>query len=105
MPSSSNNVALAADAPVLVLDDALSAVDTETEATILANLRRVGADRTVIIVAHRISALRDADCILYLHDGRVVETGTHQELLAKGGEYAQLFAAQELEAEIEEMSP
>ncbi|MHC4957455.1 MAG: ABC transporter ATP-binding protein [Planctomycetota bacterium] len=95
--------AIATDAPVLVLDDALSAVDTETETTILDNLRRVGAGRTVIVVAHRVSALRHADHIVYLRDGAVVEQGTHDELVARGGEYAQLARAQEIEEELEGM--
>jgi len=95
--------ALAADAPILILDDALSAVDTETEMAILRNLRRIGDARTVIVVAHRISALRHADRILYLCDGRVAEAGTHTELVALGGAYARLARAQELEAEIQGM--
>jgi ATP-binding cassette subfamily B protein len=93
--------ALVADAPILVLDDALSAVDAETEAAILESLRRVRAGRTVLVVAHRISAVRDADKILYLEGGRVAEEGTHAELLAKGGAYARLARTQEIEAEIE----
>jgi len=95
--------ALAVDAPVLVLDDALSAVDSRTETAILANLRRVRRGRTVFIVAHRVSAVRDADMIVYLEEGRIVQQGTHDELVEAGGPYAALARAQALEAEIEAM--
>jgi len=97
--------ALAADAPILILDDALSAVDAETEAAILENLERERKARSLLIVAHRVSAVRDADLILYLKDGRVHESGTHDELVAAGGEYADLARRQELEAQIEGMEP
>ncbi len=97
--------ALATDAPVLVLDDSLSAVDSETEAAILENLRRVREGRTALIIAHRISALRDADNIIYLRDGGILEQGTHTELLRLDGEYARLARAQALEEEIEAMEP
>jgi ATP-binding cassette, subfamily B, multidrug efflux pump len=92
--------ALAVDAPVLVLDDALSAVDTYTEEEILGHLRRVTANRTTIIVAHRISAVRHADQIVVLDEGRVVEQGTHDTLAAAGGAYADLVRQQQLEDEL-----
>ena len=97
--------ALATNAPVLVLDDSLSAVDSETEAAILENLRRVRRGRTALIVAHRISAVRDADVIIYLRDGGILEQGTHAELIRLDGEYARLARAQALEEEIEAMEP
>ncbi len=97
--------ALVADAPVLVLDDALSAVDAETETRILESLRRVRRGRTVLIVAHRVSAVRDSDLILHLDGGRVTERGTHAALVARGGAYARMARLQEIEAEIEAMAP
>jgi len=94
--------ALAQDPPLFVLDDALSAVDTNTEARILAGLRGALAGRTSIIVSHRLVAVRDADCILVLDGGRIVERGTHQELLAAGGRYWELLRRQQMEEELEE---
>ena len=93
--------ALLVDPRVLILDDALSAVDTHTENTILSRLRTVMRQRTAIVVAHRISTVRDADLILVLDDGRVVERGTHDELVALGGLYAGLHQKQLLEEELE----
>jgi ATP-binding cassette subfamily B multidrug efflux pump len=85
---------------ILILDDALSSVDTYTEEKILGQLRSVMRERTSIIISHRISTVRDADLICVLDDGRIVERGTHTELLALGGEYADLYERQLLEEEL-----
>jgi ATP-binding cassette subfamily B protein len=92
--------ALAVDPPILVLDDALSAVDTQTEETILQRLRDARRRGTRVIVAHRISTVRDADLILVLVDGRIVERGTHDELVERGGVYADMHRRQLLEDEL-----
>lgn len=94
--------ALIRQPPVLVLDDALSAVDTRTEAAILGHLRAHAGERTVVIVSHRISAVQDADQILVLEAGRVAERGTHAALVDAGGLYAAMVRRQQIEAEIEE---
>jgi len=95
--------ALAQDPPVFVLDDALSAVDAHTEARILAGLRDALVGRTSIIVSHRLAAVRDADWILVLDGGRIVEQGTHAQLLAAGGRYWELLRRQQMEEELEEV--
>ena len=92
--------ALMTGAPVLVFDDALSAVDTYTEEEILSRLRTVTANRTTIIVAHRISAVRHADQIIVLDEGRIIERGTHDSLAYAGGPYSELVRQQQLEAEL-----
>ncbi|MBP1633956.1 MAG: yheI 1 [Acidobacteria bacterium] len=92
--------ALVADPRVLILDDALSAVDTFTEERILSGLRGVMRERTSIIVSHRISTVRDADLIVVLENGRVVERGTHDELVRRDGIYAGLYRKQLLEEEL-----
>ncbi len=89
--------ALMVDPPILVLDDALSSVDTYTEEAILSRLRGVMRQRTSIIVSHRISTVRDADHIVVLDGGRIVERGTHRELVAAGGIYAAMHRKQLLE--------
>ena len=92
--------ALIRDPKILVLDDALSSVDTETEERILSHLREVMKERTTIIVSHRCSTVRDADQIIVLVDGRIAERGTHSELLGIGGYYADLYQKQLLEEEL-----
>ncbi len=93
--------ALYRETPILVLDDSLSAVDTVTEEAILGGLKEFMADRTAIVVSHRVTAVAGADVILVLEDGELVETGTHAELLARGGVYARLLERQLLEEELE----
>jgi ATP-binding cassette subfamily B multidrug efflux pump len=93
--------ALLVDPAILVLDDALSSVDTETERRILGRLRELMRTRTSILIAHRISTVMDADLILVVDGGRVVEVGDHAALLARGGFYAELFQRQRLTEELE----
>ncbi|TFW10189.1 ATP-binding cassette domain-containing protein [Oxalobacteraceae bacterium OM1] len=93
--------ALLADSPLLLLDDALSAVDTGTELRILQHLRETRIGRTVIIASHRLSAVADADRILVLRNGRIAEQGTHAELLARGGWYEKQWRYQQLEASLD----
>nr|WP_199067897.1 ABC transporter transmembrane domain-containing protein [Chromobacterium sp. ASV5] len=95
--------ALLADAPLLLLDDALSAVDTDTETRILRHLRAERRGRSVIIVSHRLSAVADADRIAVLHHGRVSEQGDHASLLSLDGWYASQWRYQQLEASLDEI--
>lgn len=94
--------ALLRESPVLLLDDCLSAVDTVTEARILDALRIEMRRRTVLVVAQRLSTVRDADQILVLDEGRVVQTGSHEQLLAEGGWYARTWKRQRLQAAVED---
>ena len=93
--------ALARRPHVILLDDALSAVDTHTEAEILRGLRGTLAGRTAVIASHRVSAVRDADWIIVLDGGVIVESGTHETLIGAGGRYAALLSRQQLAEAIE----
>jgi ATP-binding cassette, subfamily B, multidrug efflux pump len=94
--------ALVREPAILILDDSLSAVDTATEERILDALRTVRKGRTVLIVSHRVSSVKDADHIVVLEDGAIVERGTHESLLDRDGYYADLYRRQTIEAELEE---
>ena len=94
--------ALYKDSSILVLDDSLSAVDTETERKIIKNLRELRYGKTTIIIAHRISTLQFLDKIIVVEDGKVTGVGTHDELVANNSHYANEVRLQELEKEINE---
>jgi ATP-binding cassette subfamily B protein len=96
--------ALVREPLILILDDSLSAVDTQTEERILNALREVRKGRTALIVSHRVSSVKDADHIVVLDDGKIVERGTHELLVEKGGYYADLYRRQTIEAELEEIA-
>ena len=86
--------AMAKNAPVLILDEATSSIDTRTELLIQSAIDRLTAGRTSFVIAHRLSTIRNADCIFVMKDGDVIETGRHEELLAKGGFYKELYYSQ-----------
>lgn len=94
--------AMILDPDILILDDSLSAVDAKTEYAIIDNLKATRKDKTTIITAHRLSAVVHADLILVLQDGRIIERGKHDDLLALGGWYAQTYESQQLEMKGEE---
>jgi len=89
------------DPKILILDDSLSSVDTGTEERILRRLESILRQRTTILISHRVSTVQHADQIVVLRDGRIVERGTHAELLERGGYYADLYQKQLLEEELE----
>lgn len=93
--------ALLIDPPVLILDDCLSSVDAQTEAEILQGLRSILKEKTCLIISHRISAVKEADEILVLEEGKIIERGTHEELINRGGVYAELYEQQQLTEELE----
>jgi len=86
--------ALLKDAPLLILDEAMSALDTESERRIQAALEQLVKDRTTLVIAHRLSTVEQADRIIVMSEGAIIESGTHAELLAKEGHYAQLYRLQ-----------
>ena len=92
--------ALVRNPKILVLDDALANVDTETEERILRGLAEIMRDRTTLLISHRCSTVRHADQIVVLREGRIVETGTHEDLIGRGGYYADLYQKQLLEEEL-----
>lgn len=94
--------ALLKDSQILILDDALSAVDAKTETEILSALRKERQDKTTLIAVHRLTSVMDADLILALKDGQIVERGNHQQLLAEDGWYAEMWCRQELQAKVGE---
>ncbi len=96
--------ALVRDPSILILDDSLSAVDTHTEEKILQSLRSVRKGRTVLIVSHRVSSVKDADHIIVLDEGMIIERGTHEQLVDRGGYYADLYRRQTIEDELEEIA-
>jgi ATP-binding cassette subfamily B protein len=95
--------ALLLDPPVLVLDDCLSSVDAQTEAEILHELRSILKEKTCLIISHRISAVKEADEILVLDEGKIIERGNHEELVRRGGIYADLYEQQQLSEELEQI--
>jgi ATP-binding cassette subfamily B protein len=95
--------ALVMDPPVLILDDCLSSVDAQTEAEILHGLKAILREKTCLIISHRISAVKEADEILVLDAGRVIERGNHEQLIRREGVYADLYRQQRLSEELEQI--
>jgi ATP-binding cassette subfamily B protein len=93
--------AILRDPTILILDDAMSSVDTHTQSEILSGLKGIMANRTTLITAMRISTVKDADQIVVLDDGRIAESGTHQQLLLRNGLYARMYRRELLRQELE----
>jgi ATP-binding cassette subfamily B protein len=91
------------DPPVLILDDCLSSVDAQTEAEILHGLKSILKEKTCLIISHRISAVKETDEILVLDEGKIIERGNHDELVRRGGVYAELYQQQRLSEELEQI--
>ena len=91
--------------PILILDDAFSSVDVETEEEILRELKQFMRGRTTLLISHRISTVRDADKIIYLRGGEIIEQGTHDTLIARRGAYYELYRRQSMERQVESMGP
>ena len=91
------------DPKIIILDDATSSVDTETEHLINQRMKDELKTRTAIVISHRISAVKDADLIIYLDRGTIVERGTHEKLIAEAGRYEALYRAQLIEEELKRM--
>jgi ATP-binding cassette subfamily B protein len=93
--------AVAKNPNILILDDALSSVDTRTEEAVLEGLHEFMADRTSLVIAHRLSTTRSAECVVVMDDGRIVELGTHAELLERQGLYARIYRRQLIAQELD----
>ena len=92
--------AILKDSPILIMDDSLSAVDTDTEDNILHNLKEIRQGKTTIMIAHRVSTVQNADHIIFLDNGRMAEYGTYDELVALDGQFARLVRKQQLEKQL-----